>query len=106
MHNNYDKNKTLRTIFASLKIDFRLHGNAGRRGMKKVINSIQKQLKSMPCKPISMRLAAQVILMFLVFSVVSKFSLFLLKLLCVKSSILMSAASLGTVIAYVYLYSN
>ena len=44
-HNSYDKNKTLHTIFASLKIDFRLHGNAGRRGMKKVINYMLKQLK-------------------------------------------------------------
>ena len=106
MHNNYDKNKTLHTIFASLKIDFRLHGNYGRKGMQKVINFIQKQQKSMLCKPISMRLAEHIILVFLVFSVISILSLYLLMLLCVKYSMLMGAASHGTVIAYVYLYSN
>ena len=60
----------------------------------------------MPCKPISMRLAGHIILVFLVFSVALKFSLFLLILLCVELSMLMGAASVGTVIACVFLYSN
>ena len=44
--------------------------------------------------------------LFLVFSVAVEFSLYLPILLCVKSSMLIGVASLGTVIAYVYLYSN